>query len=586
VDWTRPKTVYAVWAAKVFTVTLDATGGTATSPAQITVTFAQPYGTLPTTTRTGYVFDGWFTDATGGTQVTSTSTVTNPADHTLYAHWHPAAGIVLNLDKNATDATAGTPAQYDDLTYGQTLTAQGKTLPTPGSGAPTRTGYDFIGWASSRALASAGTSDFTAGALVDWTTAKTVYAVWQAKTLYVTFDATGGVATSPAGITVTFAQPYGALPTTTRTGYVFDGWADAPSGGTQVTSATVVANAANHTLYARWHSEDDIVLIFDKNAADATAGTPALWADLVFDQALAAQGKALPTPGSGAPTRTGYDFVGWASSSALASAGTADLTDGTLVDWTSATSKTAYAVWAPKAVDVHFFNNYTAQDTSQYALGNAANTSRRFTDRLSPFSAPVRAGYVFNGWYDARSGGGLWDFDAWGINVYPTLNLYAHWTLIPTITVTPPSVTVTLPPSNVVVQGEVTEGGPLMIGVTPGSAATISTPETPTSAAPAEVAQGHWALMNLNLTIVVAFLLVLLLTDRKRKGAALRAIAVVATVASIVIFLLTQDLTQPMELVDTWTISHLAIVLIQAVVWFLAKNREDEQEQEQEQTSA
>ena len=45
------------------------------------------YGTLPTSTRTGYTFAGWYTSATGGTVVSSTTIVTNSSAHTLYAHW-------------------------------------------------------------------------------------------------------------------------------------------------------------------------------------------------------------------------------------------------------------------------------------------------------------------------------------------------------------------------------------------------------------------------------------------------------------------------------------------------------------------
>lgn len=42
-------------------------------------------GTLATPTRTDYTFDGWYTAATGGTKVTSSSTVSSNV--TLYAHW-------------------------------------------------------------------------------------------------------------------------------------------------------------------------------------------------------------------------------------------------------------------------------------------------------------------------------------------------------------------------------------------------------------------------------------------------------------------------------------------------------------------
>jgi uncharacterized repeat protein (TIGR02543 family) len=42
------------------------------------------------------------------------------------------------------------------------------------------------------------------------------------------------------------------LATTSRTGYTFDGWFSAPTGGTQVTAGTTVTTASDHTLYAQW----------------------------------------------------------------------------------------------------------------------------------------------------------------------------------------------------------------------------------------------------------------------------------------------------------------------------------------------
>ena len=79
-------TLYAQWTVNTYAVTFDAQGGSVT-PASKSVTYGQPYGSLPVPVRAGYRFDGWFTVATGGTQVTSETTVTVTAAQTLYAHW-------------------------------------------------------------------------------------------------------------------------------------------------------------------------------------------------------------------------------------------------------------------------------------------------------------------------------------------------------------------------------------------------------------------------------------------------------------------------------------------------------------------
>jgi uncharacterized repeat protein (TIGR02543 family) len=70
-------------------VSFDVNGGVELSSGNGSkkVTEGEAYGALPTPTRTGYSFEGWYTKKTGGTEVTSSSTVRNVSRETLYAHW-------------------------------------------------------------------------------------------------------------------------------------------------------------------------------------------------------------------------------------------------------------------------------------------------------------------------------------------------------------------------------------------------------------------------------------------------------------------------------------------------------------------
>ena len=74
--------------AKNGTGTSYAPGGSYTANADATL-YAQwsnpKAGTLATPTRSGYVFTGWFTSATGGNQISSSSVVSG--NITIYAHW-------------------------------------------------------------------------------------------------------------------------------------------------------------------------------------------------------------------------------------------------------------------------------------------------------------------------------------------------------------------------------------------------------------------------------------------------------------------------------------------------------------------
>ncbi|MCL1879111.1 MAG: InlB B-repeat-containing protein, partial [Actinomycetia bacterium] len=119
-------------------VTFDANGGEAATPGSKTVTFDSSYGSLASTSRPGYTFAGWFTSPTGGTQVTPSTVVSTPTDHTLYAHWAP-------VDYRVTYNTAGgSPATITDSKNPYHVTDAVTVLST----VPTRTGYTFTGWKS------------------------------------------------------------------------------------------------------------------------------------------------------------------------------------------------------------------------------------------------------------------------------------------------------------------------------------------------------------------------------------------------------------------------------------------------------
>lgn len=83
---TSETTLYAHWTANKYTLTLDANGGEVGQTSK-EVTFGGKVGDLPTPTRTGYTFTGWYTSKTGYTSVNSNTNVSQANDVTLYAHW-------------------------------------------------------------------------------------------------------------------------------------------------------------------------------------------------------------------------------------------------------------------------------------------------------------------------------------------------------------------------------------------------------------------------------------------------------------------------------------------------------------------
>ena len=226
-DGTADVTLTARWTANTYTVTLDANGGTV-DPASMTVTFGEAFGTLPTPTRDGYAFAGWFL---GEDSVSSTTTYTTVGDVELVAHW-TANAYSVKLDANGGAVNPEVITVTYDAAYG--------TLPEP-----TRTGYTFQGWFD-------GQTEVTSETIFKGGDGVTLTAQWTANTYEVTFQMPDGTTQT---IEVTYGEPFGELPAPTRDGYEFLGWFDAD--GNKVTAETVFDGTEDLTLEAKWEKLPD-----------------------------------------------------------------------------------------------------------------------------------------------------------------------------------------------------------------------------------------------------------------------------------------------------------------------------------------
>ena len=81
---------FSVTAVPTYTVTFNPNGGTISETSR-SVALGTAVGTLPIPTRSGrYSFDGWYTAASGGTQIFASTTIS--ANVTYYAHWTYTSG--------------------------------------------------------------------------------------------------------------------------------------------------------------------------------------------------------------------------------------------------------------------------------------------------------------------------------------------------------------------------------------------------------------------------------------------------------------------------------------------------------------
>ena len=197
-----------------YLVVFNANGGSCDTMAK-TVQSGTAIGDLPVPTKSGSVFDGWFTAAIGGTQITSSTTVT--ANITCYAQWMGGVAPTYKVTFGKNGGTGGD--NYVTATYGA-------AMPTPRT-APTLSGYTFAGYWDTLSVDANGNAtgkqyyDGSMKSVRAWdkTSATTLWAKWTNK---VTLGKNGGTG-GDSYVTCTKGQPMPKRTMPTKAGYVFDG---------------------------------------------------------------------------------------------------------------------------------------------------------------------------------------------------------------------------------------------------------------------------------------------------------------------------------------------------------------------------
>ena len=135
------------WTPNTYTLTLNGNGGDldGKNTAAQTITFDAPYGELPEAKQTGWRFDGWWTEPSGGDPVTAETVLTDAENKTVCAHWKPllklgensGGGALFGVDKKTVIYDRNTTYNLGSLVsnYWQKegLTdAEGNAIPTGG----------------------------------------------------------------------------------------------------------------------------------------------------------------------------------------------------------------------------------------------------------------------------------------------------------------------------------------------------------------------------------------------------------------------------------------------------------------------
>lgn len=235
--------LHAVWKA---TVTFDGQGATS-GPNPSALSLYHPDTVLLSLpaepSRSGYIFVGWYTAASGGTQFTLHTKVAG--DATVYARWNPDQ---FTLTYNGNNSTGGTVPEGGEYNYNSTVPAASNTF--------TRDGYIFIGW--NTAANGSGTS-YAEGDTITITGNTTLFAQWSATLTYtVRYNGNGNSggnvpqdnATYMSGETALVLGNTGLL---VKSDSLFTGWSRIAGGGEVYESGdTLIVGVSNVTLYARW----------------------------------------------------------------------------------------------------------------------------------------------------------------------------------------------------------------------------------------------------------------------------------------------------------------------------------------------
>ena len=360
---------------------------------------------IPSTTpyKSGYTFNGW-TKTQGSSTVNYKpgDPIGDDYDVTLYAVWSQNVVKTWSITYNANGGSNAPAKQTANVGQSITITYS----------KPTRSGYTFLGWSTWSGATEPETA-YTPGHSYMSEYDTTLYAVWQQNqtTQYsLSFNLQGG--------TGTFNTLYGEygnrvqIPYTspTKSGYTFLGWATYSGGSASYQPGEYYTLYGNSTLYATWQKEQTTQYCTITFNANGGSGAPSSQQKVVGETTYIPYTK---------PTRSGYTFLGWSTSSWATSA---DYQPGST--YTPYGNMTFYAVWEEEqstqycTITFHANGGAGAPASQQKVVGELT---------YIPYAKPTRSGYTFLGWSTSRYATSADYQPGQAYTPYGNMTFYAVW---------------------------------------------------------------------------------------------------------------------------------------------------------------
>lgn len=383
------------FANQTYTISFDANGGVV-YPESLETMSDTRLQYLPTPTRSGYSFDGWFDAHEGGNEITASTKFAS--DTTVYAQWS-FVGYPIVFDTNGGSFVGGltSTTYYTDVNGNVMFPAD-----------PTFGDNTFNGWFDARTDGTQYYSTSTLGS------AMTLYAQWTyaqgggyTGPFTITFDVNASGATlNDSNIMETDSNGYlSSLPNNPEfAGHIFRYWRTEPNGGKEVTLGLQFTD--NATVYAYWETDYTQIVthtVYFFEDTYVTYSYTSLKTDATYSTI-----PYLPTP-----NRDGFTFVGW-----FTAAGEHVTLDRQYTEDTN-----LYGRWTEIPV-ITYTVTFNANGGA-FADGTLFQDVE--TDSNGMASAPARPiweGNTYQGWFTDPIAGD--EFDAYKVFTGNAI-YYAHW---------------------------------------------------------------------------------------------------------------------------------------------------------------
>ena len=255
----------------------------------------------------------------------------------------PLSSKTISFNANGGTGAPGSQTKW----YGETLVIS-KTQPT-------RSGYKFMGWATT-ANASSATIQPGSNYTNDPSSDVTLYAVWK-QTFTVAYNANGGSGAPASQTKLDGTNLTLSTVTPSRTGYSFAGWNTAANGsGTNYAAGGTYSSNAAVTLYAKW-TPNTYTVTFNTNGGSIAPNKS-------FDNQTKTHDVSLTLRTvTDQIVRSGYSFIGWSTTQG----GDVEYANGGT--YTANSAVTLYAQWradTPAATVREYFRTSGTQSSGSY----------------------------------------------------------------------------------------------------------------------------------------------------------------------------------------------------------------------------